>query len=150
VPRHPGRRWGWLLAVIWLFYLGYPVADLLTGDHPLFERVVGLVMTAAFAVIYVLTVRRGFAGLNGAPSRGWWPYPAVLLAIAVLAASLVGVNSGTYVIFGMTAAIMLWPTAASVPTALVAVVWGCRTGCRRCWANRRWSSWPSSPGSWRC
>ncbi|WP_245665989.1 sensor histidine kinase [Actinoplanes subtropicus] len=51
-----GRRYGWLFAAVWLFYLGEPVGALSKHPDPVW-RVVGLVAVAAFGVSYLLMVR---------------------------------------------------------------------------------------------
>ena len=51
-----GRRYGWLFAAVWLFYLGEPVSAL-TKQPSATWRVVGLVAVAAFAISYMLMVR---------------------------------------------------------------------------------------------
>jgi two-component system sensor histidine kinase DesK len=51
-----GRRYGWLFAAVWLFYLGEPV-NALTKQPDLTWRTVGLVAVALFAVSYLFMVR---------------------------------------------------------------------------------------------
>lgn len=48
----PWDRFGWLMAVIWLFFLTFPVIDLI--DRSGTERILGLVATGVFAIIYVV------------------------------------------------------------------------------------------------
>lgn len=123
VPVRQGRRWGWLLAGVWLLYLAYPVADLLGGDQPVWLRATGLAGTVLFAVGYVWTIRCGFAQAHGASGRLWWLRALGLLVLALLMAPVVGVGSATYVVFAVTTVVLAWPPAASIPTAVAAVAW---------------------------
>jgi two-component system sensor histidine kinase DesK len=51
-----GRRYGWLFAAVWLFYLGEPFGALLKQPNMTW-RAVGLVAVVAFAVAYLFMVR---------------------------------------------------------------------------------------------
>ena len=80
--RSPWERWGWTMAVIWLGFLAFPVAETWrSDDHPAL-RAATLAALAGFAVLYVL----GFSA---------WQHRAlpVLGAMAVcLAASVPGLG----------------------------------------------------------
>ena len=78
-----GRKYGWLFASVWLFYLGEP-AGALTKQPNATWRAVGLVAVVGFAVAYLLMVRMASA-LRNSPNR---PRPFVVRAsigIAVMA-----------------------------------------------------------------
>src|SRR3954451_11736673 len=62
-----GRRYGWLFAAVWLFYLSEPVGALTRQPNTTW-RVVGLVAVAAFAVSYLSVVRLGSI-VRGSPAR---------------------------------------------------------------------------------
>src|SRR5689334_2031232 len=51
-----GRKYGWLFASVWLFYLGETV-NALTKQPNMFWRTVGLVAVVAFAAAYLYSVR---------------------------------------------------------------------------------------------
>lgn len=123
VPEHPGRRWGWLLSGIWIFYLASPFADLLTDPHPVWVRVVGCAVTVAFAAAYVVSLQFAFAALAGYPRRWGWVVPIVLLAVGLGMTPVVYENAATYIIFGVTLGLMLWPWRVGVVVAAAAVAW---------------------------
>lgn len=50
VSTAPWERFGWIMAVIWLFFLVFPIADVLERSG--WERIAGLVVIALFAAIY--------------------------------------------------------------------------------------------------
>ena len=64
----PWARWGWLLAAIWLVFLGFPAASIVqdTGGEPV-RRVLLLGLLVAFAATYVWGFIRG----QGAIFHGW-------------------------------------------------------------------------------
>lgn len=123
VPEHPGRRWGWLMSGIWIFYLASPFSDLVTHPLPIWVRVVGCVLTVAFAVTYVLSLRLGFSTLAGCRRRWGWTIPVALLAVGLGMTPVVHENAATYVIFGMTLGMMLWPLRVASVVAAAAIAW---------------------------
>lgn len=50
VSAAPWDRFGWVMAVIWLFFLGFPISDVL--DRSGWERIAGLAVITIFAAIY--------------------------------------------------------------------------------------------------
>lgn len=50
----PWERWGWLMAVVWMVFLVYPILALLASDADLAWVVLGWAATVAFAVVYVI------------------------------------------------------------------------------------------------
>lgn len=51
-PITPWDRFGWLMAVIWLCFLAFPIVDLI--DRSGSEKILGLAATGTFAIIYVI------------------------------------------------------------------------------------------------
>jgi two-component system, NarL family, sensor histidine kinase DesK len=123
VPEHPGRRWGWMLSGIWIFYLASPFSDLLTDPHPLWLRIVGCTVTVAFAATYVLSLRLAFAAMSGCPKRWGWVIPIALLAVGLAMTPVVHENAATYIIFGVTLGLCLWPWRTGAVVAAAAVAW---------------------------
>lgn len=123
VPEHPGRRWGWLLSGIWIFYLASPFTDLFNDPHPLWTRVVGAVLTVGFAAGYMIGLRIGFTSLAGCRRRGAWLIPVALFAVGLAMAPVVHEDSATYVIFGMTLGLFLWPVWVGIAVAVACVAW---------------------------
>lgn len=127
-PRHPSKWWQVFFTGIWLLYLGQPVADLMTGAHPVWERLVGLAVTASFAAIYLLGLMYGLRQIracqDGVSSMLFKiGVPSVLLAISFAMVPLVGIDSGTYLIFAMVSVIMAWPVVVTVPMSVVSIAW---------------------------
>ncbi|MBO0828189.1 MAG: sensor histidine kinase [Streptosporangiales bacterium] len=123
VPEHPGRRWGWLLSGVWIFYLASPFSDLVTQPHPMWLRVVGCAVTVAFAATYVLSLRMGFASLSGCAPRWGLVIPVALLAVGLGMSPVVHEDAATYVIFAMTLGLMMWPLRVGIAVAAAAVAW---------------------------
>lgn len=79
-----GRRYGWLFAAVWLFYLTEPLNALLKHQNMLW-RTVGIVALVAFAVSYLMMVR--LAAIVRRMSGRSHPYVARAVAgIAVMLA----------------------------------------------------------------
>lgn len=51
--RDPWERYGWLMAAIWLVFLGFPIHAALTADRPVALRVVALLALIAFVAVYL-------------------------------------------------------------------------------------------------
>ncbi|QBF46323.1 sensor histidine kinase [Janibacter limosus] len=64
----PWARHGWLLAAVWLVFLGFPASAVVdtTVGQPLL-RTTGLLLIVAFAAVYILAFMRSQIGLHG----GW-------------------------------------------------------------------------------
>src|SRR5687768_8513898 len=102
-----GRRFGWVFAAVWLFYLKENLTALM--GHPAgWQRDVGLAALAGFAALYLAlvawmsTVRRG-----GRPPRVVVRLWLILLALLVLAAVQVpgaGVHALTCLVYAAAAA----------------------------------------------
>ncbi len=52
-PQDPWERYGWLMAAIWLVFLGFPITAAVTADTSWAWRVVGVSIIVAFAVVYL-------------------------------------------------------------------------------------------------
>ena len=68
-PPGPWQRWGWLMAVVWMVFLVYPVLALLESQAPVGWIVVGWVALIAFAAVYVVGFVAGMRADWGSPSR---------------------------------------------------------------------------------
>jgi len=87
VGKDPWARFGWLMAVIWLVFLVYPVIALLHSEAPLVWVVVGWAALVAFAVLYVtgfIHGMRGGGGLGRPPSvRQWITFGALIVCMVI-------------------------------------------------------------------
>ncbi|WP_314651181.1 histidine kinase [uncultured Microbacterium sp.] len=65
----PWQRWGWLMAVVWMVFLVYPVLALLQSNAEVGWVALGWVALVCFAVVYVVGFVAGMRAEWGAPSR---------------------------------------------------------------------------------
>src|SRR4051812_15472076 len=109
--RGPGR-WR-LFAGVWLIYLLPAFHEAWTG-HGGADRVLRLLLLAAFCYVYADLVARGLTGVD------WlrWAAPALLLAIACALAALVGPDALGTVVYVVVAATVLQPLRVAVPVAV--------------------------------
>lgn len=97
-PPDPWARHGWLLAAVWLVFLGFPAAEVIqrTGDQPVL-RVVFLALFVLFAVVYVLAFMVGqkalYCGWTRSARVQVFGGAGVLLAIMVLESTLIGIET---------------------------------------------------------
>ncbi|MFJ2553455.1 sensor histidine kinase [Microbacterium sp. NPDC087591] len=63
----PWERWGWLMAVVWMVFLVYPVLSLLRSDAAPGWIVLGWTALVAFAVVYVIGFVIGMRSSWGKP-----------------------------------------------------------------------------------
>lgn len=70
-PTHtsPWERWGWLMAVVWMVFLIYPVLSLLSSPAAPAWIAAGWLATGIFAVVYILGFMAGMRTAWGPPGR---------------------------------------------------------------------------------
>lgn len=103
--KDPWARFGWLMAVVWLVFLIYPVLALLASAAPPAWVVTGWVALIAFIVLYVtgfLHGMRGGGGLGRTPSRRQWITFAALIACALVTIPAVGGSALSFLPFIMS------------------------------------------------
>jgi two-component system sensor histidine kinase DesK len=120
------RRFGWLFAAVWLYFLYQPVESAWNSRAALAWRVVAIVALLSFAVGFVwffFRVRR-HRGFSRPPARAVWPVLAAGLALLALAAPGAGEQVMAGLIYVGVAAVMTVPPrrALAVVAALVALV----------------------------
>lgn len=74
----------WLFGAVWLLFLGYPIATLVTEPMPLWERVAGAALLVAFIVVYVWFCRNAMFQTE----PGWRPALAATAVLVLLTAAL--------------------------------------------------------------
>ncbi len=100
----PWGRHGWLVAAVWLVFLGFPAMAVIrvTEDESPMVRAVFLGLIAVFGIIYVLTFMRGQSAIYCGWSRSGYAQVfggfATLVAIMVVLSGLIGVQ-----VLGMSA-----------------------------------------------
>lgn len=98
--RRRGRRYGLFFSAVWLFYLGYPVIDALTGLTG-WARVLTLVDLAVFAAGYVLLLIVAWRPAEPLSRRaGLYAALVVLVFLAVLLVGSSGLVAGVYLVSG--------------------------------------------------
>ncbi len=129
-PKSPWDRFGWLMAVIWLVFLAYPVMALLGSTAPEGWIIVGWTAMAAFVALYVLGFMRGMSsggGLGRPTAPGQWLFFAGLIVCAVISIPAEGGSALSFLPFIMSFAsyglnrIAHWVTFAGAVT--VTVLW---------------------------
>ena len=103
--KDPWARFGWLMAVIWLVFLVYPVIALVRSEASLAWVVVGWIALVAFIVLYVtgfMHGMRGGGGLGRRPSRRQWVTFAALIACALISVPAEGGSALSFLPFIMS------------------------------------------------
>jgi two-component system sensor histidine kinase DesK len=120
-----GWRFGWVFAAVWLVYLKENLTALL--GHPAgWQRDVGLVALAGFAVLYLAlvswlsNVRHGLPPRYGVPTQ--WLILLVLLALAGLQVPGAGVHAMTCLVYVAASAMVGLPLRQAVPFAAALLV----------------------------
>lgn len=65
----PWEKYGWLMAVVWMFFLIYPVLGLLASEAEPAWRILGWAATVTFAALYIVGFTLGMRGGWRRPSR---------------------------------------------------------------------------------
>lgn len=103
-PKNPWARFGWLMAVIWLVFLIYPVIALLRSEASPAWVAVGWVALIVFVVLYVTGfmygMRRGGIGQN--PSARQWGTFAALIACTLVSVPAEGGSALSFLPFLMS------------------------------------------------
>ena len=103
--KDPWARFGWLMAVIWLVFLVYPVIALLRSEAQLAWVVVGWVALVAFVVLYVtgfMHGMRGGGGLGRTPSRRQWLTFVALIVCVLISVPAEGGSALSFLPFVMS------------------------------------------------
>ncbi|MFS2280315.1 histidine kinase [Microbacterium sp. OR21] len=103
--KNPWERFGWLMAVVWLVFLIYPVMALLRSRAEAHWVVIGWTAITAFAVLYVVGFIRGMADGNAVgdpPRKGQWIIFAALIACAVVSVPAEGGSALSFLPFIMS------------------------------------------------
>lgn len=128
--RDPGANLGLVFGGVWVLFLIFPVRTAVTGDLPIWQRVVSVALTVAFTALYLVTLSRGTrsSDMRGRADR-WtilgfgllvvtWVAQIPLLGLSVLSFSPF-VLSLTMFVLGI---IESWIVAAVVNGAITAAV----------------------------
>jgi two-component system, NarL family, sensor histidine kinase DesK len=115
LPADPWERFGWVMSVIWLVFLAFPMQQALTLDEPWGRRALGVGLVLAFASVYVAAFVRldSFHGPDAKQSRAWLVV-GVLVALAAATAAVVGEESGSMAPFIVAFAMFALPLRSGI------------------------------------
>src|SRR5690625_1181707 len=106
----PWDRFGWVMAVVWLFFLGFPIIDMLERSG--WERIAGLAAIIVFAALYVFGFVR-FPRLN--PSqRMQILFLFALIVTAALGSLVLGLVALTFLPFITAFGVYFQPPRRSI------------------------------------
>ncbi|SJN28274.1 Sensor histidine kinase [Microbacterium esteraromaticum] len=103
--KNPWERFGWLMAVIWLVFLVYPIIALIGSEASIIWIVIGWAALVAFVLLYVVGFLRGMrggGGLGRPPIRGQWLFFSGLIACALISVPAEGGSALSYLPFIMS------------------------------------------------
>ncbi|MFD1716389.1 sensor histidine kinase [Georgenia deserti] len=90
-PPPPWARFAWIMGVVWLVFLAFPIVEVVQSGRPVPWRVAGVAAIVAFAATYVYGFRRLYQLEPGAEARRFsFTVLAGLSALAILSGLLIG------------------------------------------------------------
>jgi len=115
LPADPWDRFGWVMSVIWLVFLAFPMQAALTLDEPWGWRAAGAGLVLAFAAVYVLAFVRleTYFGPDAQRGRAWLVV-GVLIALAAASAAIVGAEAESMAPFVVAFAMFALPLRAAI------------------------------------
>ena len=122
VTEDPWERFGWIMGSIWLVFLGFPIAAIVTSDRSGALRALGVVLIAGFAAIYVHGLVRAGRIEQWSAVLGWL-YVGALSILTLAVFVLVGTEGVGMMPFVVAMAIFvlpLWAALAVFGGAIVA------------------------------
>ncbi|WP_313356807.1 histidine kinase [Microbacterium sp.] len=102
---NPWERFGWMMAVVWLVFLVYPVMALLRSDAAPHWISIGWFAIVAFAVLYVVGFIRGMSdgtAVGDAPRSGQWVIFSALIVCALVSVPAEGGSALSFLPFIMS------------------------------------------------
>jgi two-component system sensor histidine kinase DesK len=104
--RSPWQKYGWVMAVVWMIFLVYPIVALVHSAAHLGWVVAGWIALVVFAVFYVVGFVRGMAGqvggLTSPPHAVQWVTFGVLVACALISIPAAGGSALSFLPFIMS------------------------------------------------
>lgn len=113
-PRDPWDRYGWVMGVVWLVFLWFPVSEAATAERHWVWRAVVIALILVFAIAYV----HGLVRLGGpepwAQVVRWGPWYVTLLAVLMVAVTaMLGFEALGLVSYVVALAMFVLPLPAS-------------------------------------
>ncbi len=121
-PRDPWDRFGWVMGTVWLLFLAFPLAAIVSGTFPLWVKVASVSCILVFGVTYVHGLVRmheddTWTGPTGHGVR----HVAALTALTVATAALVGETALGMATFIVAFAMFALPLRVAVALMLAAI-----------------------------
>jgi two-component system sensor histidine kinase DesK len=110
LPADPWDRFGWVMSVVWLVFLAFPLEAALSLDEAWPWQALGAGLVLGFAAVYVLGFIRldAIAGPSG-DRRQAWALVAVQVLLAGAAGALLGLEAGSMAPFVVAFAMFALP-----------------------------------------
>lgn len=120
--RDPWERLGWLMGVVWVAFLYFPLASAATADTSTVGRAVGVATVLAFGVAYLGGLLRSSRMDGDEAVRAGWTYLGWMVALQLASAVVLGVKAVYLLPFVISLATVVLPlrTALAVSAAGVA------------------------------
>lgn len=115
-----GRRITLIIGTVWLVFLAFPIIAILTGEHPVWLKVLGLALIVAFGAVYAVGYAVG--NISAFETGSAWTRfePRVVVSLSLMAVLALGVAA----IIGMDAlGLTSFLIAASMFTLPIAASW---------------------------
>lgn len=105
VEHNPWARYGWLMAVVWMVFLAYPVFALTRSSAAPVWIIVGWASLVLFAVVYVVGFMRGFRSgrvPGDTPPMSQYVVLAILIALVLASVPATGASALSFLPFLMS------------------------------------------------
>ncbi len=120
--RDPWDRFGWIMGVVWLVFLGFPIGAAVTDDRHWAWRALAVALIVLFGAIYVYVfVRMGREAVWEDVFAWGWRYVALLVALMLGVWALIGPEALGMVTFVVAMSMFVLPLSASFAVYAVAV-----------------------------
>ncbi|MGH3457996.1 sensor histidine kinase [Aeromicrobium sp.] len=121
IAEDPWERFGWVMGAIWLVFLGFPIAAIITSDRPGALRALGVVLIVGFAAIYVRGLVRS-SRVERRFVRAGWLNVVTLSILMVATIVLVGTEGIGMMPFVVAMAVFVLPLRAALAVFGAAIV----------------------------
>ncbi|WP_433674023.1 sensor histidine kinase [Microbacterium gorillae] len=122
----PWERWGWLMAIVWMVFLIYPVLSLISSPAAPGWIAAGWVATITFAIVYVLGFMAGMRTAWGPPGRTAIALFGVLILCALITLPAIETQALSFVpylmAYGTYALRGRWHPVTTVCAVLITVL----------------------------
>ena len=121
VTEDPWERFGWLMGAIWLVFLAFPIAAVVTSDRSTALRALGVALIVVFAAIYVHGLVRSARVGDWSAVTGWL-YVASLSILTLAVIVLVGSEGIGMMPFVVAMSVFALPLRAALVAFGAAIV----------------------------